>query len=237
METVIHNSKDLPENVWEIIVVVDVYRAFTCLPLLFESGIEKAVLAATPEDAFGLKKDDPGLLLAGEVGGKPIKGFDLDNSPGNILRATPGFFNGKTVVQRTSSGVQKALTALDGAGEVFLGSYSLARATAAYILEGSKKRICIWPSGTEENQEYPEDKWCARYLEHLLGNGEYDHRRALREILFHEATRKFLHEGKSQFPPEDPILCLQRDIHDFTLKVARENELAVVRSIACGSLE
>jgi 2-phosphosulfolactate phosphatase len=117
-----------------VAVIIDVYRAFTCAPLLFSMGIEKLFLIATPEEGFALRERDRDLLLVGEVSGIPIKGFDVGNSPSEILRKGPRFFKGRTVLQRTSSGVQGALLALKVADEVLLGSYAVAGATARYIL-------------------------------------------------------------------------------------------------------
>ena len=89
-------------------VIIDVFRAFTCAPLMFSLGIQKIILVSTPAEGFTLKDKNPDSILVGEVGGIPIKGFDLGNSPTQILKQDPSFFVGRTVVQRTSSGVQGA---------------------------------------------------------------------------------------------------------------------------------
>jgi 2-phosphosulfolactate phosphatase len=212
-------------------VVVDVFRAFTCAPMMFSLGIETSYLVATPEEAFALKKKDPNLVLAGEVKGVPIKGFDLGNSPGQILSRNKGFFSGKTVVQRSSSGVQGAIAALAGADEVLLASYTLAGATARYIRSRQPERVSIVAMGVQLKEKAPEDEWCARYIANLLGAEDYDHNEALREILFQETTQKFLRGDRPEFPAEDPILCLQRDIYDFVLKVHRDGDLVSVKKV------
>ncbi len=66
-------------------VVVDVFRAFSCTPLLFSLGIKRSILVATAQEAINLKDRDQRLILIGEVGGVPIEGFDLGNSPSQIL--------------------------------------------------------------------------------------------------------------------------------------------------------
>jgi 2-phosphosulfolactate phosphatase len=212
-----------------IAVVVDVFRAFTCTPLMFSLGIEGSILVATPEEALSLKQLDPDLILVGEMGGGPIEGFDLGNSPSKILTQGSGFFRDKMVVQRTSAGVQGALAALDVAEEVLLGSYVLSAATARYIIARAPERVSIVAMGVQLKEKAPEDEWCAQYIAHLVGGADYDHNAALTEILFHETTQKFLRADKAHFPAEDPILCLQRDIYDFVLKVMREGDRVVVR--------
>ena len=121
-------------------VIIDVFRAFTCTPLLFSLGIEKSILVATPQEAFALKRDKNDALLLGEIGGVPIEGFDLGNSPSEIRRQDPSLFKGRTVVQRTSAGVQGALAALTTADEVLVAGYTNARATADYILAQNRNR-------------------------------------------------------------------------------------------------
>ena len=212
-----------------VAVVVDVCRAFTCAPLMFSLGLKQSILVATPEEALALKQQDENLILAGELNGAPVEGFDLGNSPSEILRKDPAFFQGKTAVQRTSAGVQGAIAALDAADEVLLGSYSLAGATARYIFSISPQRVSIVAMGVKLKKKAPEDEWCACYIAHLLGADDYDHNEATRDILFQETIQKFLSKDRPEFPSEDPILCLQRDIHDFALRVDREGDLVVVK--------
>jgi len=212
-----------------VAVVIDVFRAFTCTPLLFSLGIQKAILVATPAQGLALKRQDPGLILIGEVGGAPIDGFDLGNSPSQILKQHPTFFKEKTVVQRTSAGVQGALAALGTADEVLLGSYNLAKATAQYLLSKKKDLVSLVAMGWNLEIKAPEDECCARYMAHLLGVGDYNHTQALREIIFHESAQKFLRRDKPYYPPEDTIICLQRDIYDFILRVDREAGQVIVK--------
>ncbi len=214
-----------------VAVIMDVYRAFTCAPLLFSMGIEKLFLIATPEQAFALKEKDRDLILVGEVSGIPINGFDFGNSPSEILRKGPAFFKGRTVLQRTSSGVQGALLALNVAEEVLLGSYTVARATAQYILSKNPQAVSLVAMGWEAKERAPEDEWCVRYFSQLLGNGSYDHNEALREIVFHKTTQRFLRGEADSFPPEDPLICLQRDVYDFALRAEKHADQVEVHKL------
>lgn len=212
-------------------VIIDVFRAFSCTPLLFSLGIKSSIFVATPAQALKLKHRDPSLLLIGEIGGAPIENFDFGNSPSQILNADPGTFANRTVVQRTSSGVQGALAALKTAEEVLLGSYGLARATAEYILARRPREVSLVAMGWDLKEIAPEDEGCARYIAHIMGSGTYNHLQSLREIVFHESTRKFLRGDTDYFPPEDPILCLQRDIYDFVLRVKQAADFVRVEKI------
>lgn len=215
-------------------VVIDVFRAFTCAPLLFSLGVERGILVSTPEEAIALKKENDALVLVGEVDGAPIQGFDFGNSPSQILKHDPSFFMGKTIVQRTSSGVQGALSAIENSEEVLLGSFALAGSTAKYILQKKPAHVSLLAMGWNLETIAPEDEWCAAYLAHLLGKGDYNHVEALREIIFHDQAQKFLQRKKPHFPPEDPLLCLQRDVYDFVLLAEREAGAVVVRKMVNG---
>ena len=214
-----------------VAVIIDVFRAFTCAPLLFSLGIEKSILVSTPQEAFALKEKNSELVLIGEVGGIPIEGFDLGNSPSEILKKGTAFFNGKTVVQRTSSGVQGVLTALDVADEVLPASYALAKSTARYILSKQPPRVSIVSMGWALKHIAPEDEWCGVYIAHLLGVSDYNHNEALEAILYNQTTQKFFDPEKPHFPPEDPIMCLQLDVHDFALRATRDDGTVVVNKI------
>jgi 2-phosphosulfolactate phosphatase len=214
-----------------VAVIIDVFRAFTCAPLLFSFGIQKSILVSTPQEAFVLKEKNSELVLIGEVGGIPIDGFDLGNSPSEILKKGTAFFDGKTVVQRTSSGVQGVLTALDVADEVLPASYALAKSTARYILSKQPPRVSLVSMGVALKEIAPEDEWCGRYIAHLLGVNDYNHNEALKEILYNQTTQKFFDPEKPHFPPEDPIMCLQLDSHDFGLRATRDDGKVVVNKI------
>lgn len=214
-----------------VAVIIDVFRAFTCAPLLFSFGIQKSILVSTPQEAFALKEKNSELVLIGEVGGIPIEGFDLGNSPSEILKKGATFFDGKTVVQRTSSGVQGVLTALDVADEVLPASYTLAKSTARYILSKQPPRVSLVSMGVALKDIAPEDEWCGRYIAHLLGVNDYNHNAALKEILYNQTTQKFFDPQKPHFPPEDPIMCLQLDVHDFALRATRDDGNVVVNMI------
>jgi 2-phosphosulfolactate phosphatase len=212
-------------------VVVDVFRAFTCAPFMFALGLRRCILVSTPREAFELKREHPEFILIGEVGAIPIEGFDLGNSPMEILMRGRRWFEGKTAVQRTSAGVQGALAAIGVADEVLLASYVTAAATVSYILSKRPERVSIVGMGIELREKAPEDEWCGRYIAGLLGAAEYDHLQALSEILQHDTTRKFLDAARPVFPVEDPILCLQRDIFDFALLAYRDGDRVAVRRV------
>lgn len=231
MEVTRYSMLEGAQSARGLAIVIDVFRAFTCMPFLFSQGIEKSILVSTPEEALALKQDNPELLLAGEVKGVPIDGFDFGNSPWDILKQDPSLLQGKTVVQRSSAGVQGAIAAMDVADEVLITSYTNARGTVEYVLSRRPEQVSVVAMGVQLIEKAPEDEWCAAYIVHLLGAGDYDHSRALQDIIPNKTTQKFFDPTKPHFPPEDPILCLQRDMHDFAMRAEREDGLVVTRRV------
>src|SRR5262245_24942782 len=101
-----------------MVVVIDVLRAFTTAAYALGAGAQGVRLAPGPEAAFAWRGAEPGLLLAGEVGGKPIPGFDFGYSPSAIdAISASGRLRGSSLALRSSAGVQCATRAV-GAEDV-----------------------------------------------------------------------------------------------------------------------
>ena len=86
-------------------------------------------MVSTTDEAFALKRQTPDLLLMGEVNAFPIEGFDLPNSPSVIDKQD---LRGKRLVMRSTAGTQGVVGAAH-ADELYVGSLSVAKATAASI--------------------------------------------------------------------------------------------------------
>ncbi len=209
-------------------VIIDVFRAFTCAPLFLHFGVSRLILVADPDEAVALHRKHPDWLLAGEVDEVPIEGGDLGNSPGEILRKGEAFFRGKTLIHRTTAGVTGAAAAMDSAREVLLGGFLTAAATARYIESSRPETVTLVAMGSRAAEPAPEDEACADYLEHLLCGKAFDPPAALRDILFAPSAAKFLRGDKPYLPPEDPAVCLQRDLFDMVLGTERDGGFVTV---------
>jgi 2-phosphosulfolactate phosphatase len=205
-------------------VIIDVFRAFTCEPLMFHCGAVRVLLEGDPAACLAYREADPAVVLVGEVNEKPIDGFDLTNSPSLILAHGPAMFAGRTVVHRSTAGVTGALAALERCDEVLLASYPTAQATAEYILRRRPQLVSIVAMGIRSQAPAPEDEACGDCIESLLGGRPYDHVAALAAILAHETAQKFLRGDKPYLPKEDPAICLQRDLFDFALRAERRGD-------------
>jgi 2-phosphosulfolactate phosphatase len=207
-----------------VAVVIDVMRAFTCAAVMFHLGAQRIILLAEPEAVLALKREQ-GLLAVGEVDGRKVDGFDLGNSPSHILAAGREMFAGRTVALRTSAGVTGAVAAARRAEVVILGSFVTAAAIARYVqtLTPPPTVVSLVAMGAGGREVTPDDEACADYVEHLLTGEPYDHVTALRRVVEHECTRKFLRGDQEHFPVADPLYCLQRDVFDFVILATLEN--------------
>ncbi len=212
------------EDARGLVVVIDVFRAFTCAPMFFHMGARRLLLEEDPDRAVSLKKEIPDSILVGEVNEVPIEGSDAGNSPSEILRLGEEFFKGRVVIHRTTAGVRGAVAAHKSAQEVVAGSFVMARAIADYILHKNPDTVTIVAMGDRAKAPAPEDEACAHYLEHLLCGTAYDHLRSLENIVFQPTAQKFIQGLKPYLPPEDPIFCLQRDIFDMVLRVEKKDQ-------------
>jgi 2-phosphosulfolactate phosphatase len=95
-------------------VVIDVIRATSTIVTALANGATGVQPVAEVADAFALKAQNPGALLAGERGGAPLPGFDLGNSPEDFTRKR---VKRKRIILTTTNGTQ-ALAACAGARTV-----------------------------------------------------------------------------------------------------------------------
>jgi 2-phosphosulfolactate phosphatase len=203
-------------------VIVDVFRAFTTAAFCIGAGAREIVLVADHEQALALKRQDPSLFLTGEIGGRPIPGFDVGNSPSAIERLD---LTGRRVVQRTSSGTQ-GVVAAKAARAVVLGSFVVAQATVRY-LQRVADDVTVVAMGAAAQEESEEDERCASYLAaSLRGATPEGHGMVLRTP--HD-------EWEDWFPRRDAELALEIDRFDFALPVAREDGLLVARPVRSDS--
>lgn len=199
-------------------VIVDVFRAFTTAAFCVAAGAREIVLVADHEQALALKRADPTLFLTGEIGGRPIPGFDAGNSPTAIAALD---LSGRRVVQRTSSGTQGVVAAAAARG-IVLGSFVIAAATARYLARVADE-VTVVAMGPGDGGDSDEDLACAMYLGALL-RGE---RPRLPQIALRGDE---LPEGwPDWFPRSDALLALEVERFDFALPVAREGGLLVAR--------
>lgn len=207
-----------------IVVVIDVLRAFSCSALMFHFGIRDLTLVSTPAEALRFRTREPDWLVAGEVKGMKVEGFDIGNSPSEIVAKGASFFRGRHVAARSSAGTQGVLAAAATAEVVMLGSYMTASAIATYILRHAESDtdVTIVAMGFEGVRPSVEDDRCGDYIESLLDLGAgsrrpYDHLQAIWECMHDPEIAASLRGEHDYRPKEDIVIALQRDLFDFVM--------------------
>ena len=200
-----------------VVIVIDVIRAFTVAACAFAGGARRLWLVRTIDEAFALRRQEPQALLAGEIGGRMIPGFDLNNSP-SLMAATD--VRERTIIQRTGAGTQGAVGAIN-AEHLLVCSLANARATATYARKLAASMgglVTLLP--TDQRLPSPgEDIICADYLEALLREQENASAQLAANLGKLDAGGRFdfLMQGDSDFPFEDIALIKGADRFDFVM--------------------
>jgi 2-phosphosulfolactate phosphatase len=206
-------------------VIVDVFRAFTTAAFCVAAGAREIVLVADHEQALAMKRDDPSLFLTGEIGGRPIPGFDIGNSPSAIEHLD---LSGRRVIQRTGAGTQ-GVNAAAAAHAIVLGSFVIAEATNRYLRRVADE-VTVVAMGHGGAETSNEDEACARYIAARLTDTPTDVSAIIASLWKDEDPN-----WPDWFPRRDAELACEVDLFDFALPVAREGGLLVARPVRSGS--
>ena len=218
-------SESIPDS--DVLVAVDVLRAFTTAAYLFSIGVEVIYPVAKVEEAFKLRELMPDCLISGEVDGIKVPGFDFGNSPSEIIAKN---LAGRRIIQRTSAGTQ-ALEPGSRARVMLTAALTNISATVRYIQKVAPGTITLVQTGLFPGQGWgDEDAACAEAIEQMLCGDEVDWANVARRVRF---SRSGAHYDGSRldFPPEDLEMALKIDAFAFAMVVERKIQLNVMRCI------
>ncbi len=163
-------------------------------------------------------------MISAEEEGAPVTGIPISNSPTQMSEVE---IAGRTLIQRTTSGVQAVLAARE-AERILVTGLVTAAATSRWLQRSSPALITLLASG--EDLDHPEDRACALYLESLLLGRKPDLPLLLGPL---RASQRFadLRAGRSAgFPPSDLEVALEADRYAFAMPVQRDALGLVVRA-------
>ncbi|TCN40136.1 2-phosphosulfolactate phosphatase [Kribbella orskensis] len=144
----------------EVVVVIDVIRAFTTAAAAFAAGAERIVCVEKLDQAFALRDQSLGAVLMGEEHGQRPEGFDLGNSPVEVAASD---LTGAHVIQRTSNGT-RGLASAHQAVALLAAAATNITATARWITEHHPHS----PVTALCTGDTSEDEGCAVHLGALL---------------------------------------------------------------------
>jgi 2-phosphosulfolactate phosphatase len=204
-------------------VIIDVFRAFSVSCYASDAGAVRIFATATDEEAFRLKGKYPGAVLAGEKNERKIEGFDLGNSPTEILKTD---IRGKTVVQTTTAGTNGLINAIN-ADIVITGSLVNAEAIVRYIKSVNPENVSLVAMGYRGCISAEEDLLCAELISDGIKGTSSHAAEKIPELRTKSGRRFFEQENIDFSPPTDFFLCIMKDRFNFILKAERRSDSVI----------
>ncbi|WP_425364564.1 2-phosphosulfolactate phosphatase [Candidatus Tisiphia endosymbiont of Mystacides longicornis] len=207
----------------QVIVVIDVFRAFTTAAYVLDHNPVTYILASDSAVVSRLISNfnNPVLIGKSEKGANLI--YDVPNSPTRVQDIT---IVGKNVLHRTAAGASGILLAKE-ANIVLAAGFINASATAEYIKTLPNTEIIIIPMGHEGNTPSLEDNICAEYIKALIHGKKLELIKFL-PILQEGSGKYFFSQDQWQYPKEDFFRCLEVDRFNFIIKATIMNDYAIL---------
>jgi 2-phosphosulfolactate phosphatase len=209
------------------LIVVDVIRFTTTAATALSIG-RTVYPARSADEAFAVASRLKDPLLAGELGGNVPSGFDLPNSPVQVmaLRQVPcGSFTAanRPIVLVSSSGAQLLMNSLS-AQDVYLGCLRNITALTEYVASRHEK-VAIIGAGTRGQFRREDQIGCALIAERLVEKGFECGDDASRDIVkkWHGVNTDVIREGRSA-----DYLRRTGQVHDLEFVLHYQEDLSVV---------
>lgn len=145
----------------KIVVVVDIFRATSCMVTGLAYGVSSIYPVATVDECFEMGKK--GLITAGERGGQKIDGFEIGNSPFEYMQEK---FKGKSIAITTTNGTKTILASLD-AEQILIGAFLNLRALANHLTR-SNKDVLIHCAGWKGSVNIEDTLFAGALIEEII---------------------------------------------------------------------
>lgn len=202
-------------------VVIDVIRASTTICSLLSKDVNKIITVGELNEAYKLKKENPGFVLMEERNALKPEGFDYGNSPSELEDVD---LKNKTVILTTSNGT-KGIVNAKNADEIIIGCFNNFNAVINYIKGKNSKTISLLALGSD-NVNTPEDEIFAEYLKAKLENKNYDISNLKEKVKDSRSVRITTMAGYA----EDIDYCLKFSLYNIVPKVLKENNMLVIKN-------
>ncbi len=210
-----------------LVVVIDVFRAFSVAAYASAAGVRHIIPVASIEDARALKARHPDALLVGERHARRLPGFDSGNSPTELERLD---LRGRMLIHTTHSGTQ-GLTNATAADEVITGALVNAGAIVRYVQSRAPACVTLVRMGHEARENCDEDDLCAELIARRL-RGEPDVTDIRERLRQAPSAVKFFDPACDWAPERDFELCTRVDAFDFVLRLEPQQPMPGLRSVS-----
>ncbi|PGH39020.1 MAG: 2-phosphosulfolactate phosphatase [Candidatus Nephrothrix sp. EaCA] len=119
------------------VVVVDIFRATTCMVTALAHGAEGLMALSDVDACLKMKSQD--WIIAGERDGKKIQGFDKGNSPYEYMGDD---IRGRKIAFTTTNGTQ-AIEKSKEASEIIIGSFLNFNRIAKHLLFNDRHTVIV----------------------------------------------------------------------------------------------
>lgn len=207
------------EQATGLVIVIDVFRAFSTACYVFSAGAKRIVAVETIKDALTYKKTNPEYILIGERKGLKVDGFDYNNSPSQIKGES---FQGKTIIMTTGFGTKGIIRATN-ADDVLTGSFVNSSAVVAYVKQKNPDTVSF--VCTDDTFYNNEDFQCAAYIQSLINDTPISFPVIRRFLEEHPCTDRFLKSPVEPYFLEDFELCMRINFYPAVLQAVQEKGL------------
>lgn len=198
-------------------VIIDVFRAFSVECYAYDAGAARVIATGDTGEALRLREEYRNTVLAGERHEKKVPGFDLGNSPTEILQFN---LTGKTMVHSTTAGTN-GLVSATGAEILLAASLVNASATAQYIRNVNPGQLSLVAMGYRAKESAEEDLLCAGYIKSLVTGSIRSYEKEISDLKNSSGKRFFNPANLGFSPPTDFFLCTMTDRFGFVLRAER----------------
>jgi len=202
------------------VIVIDVLRAFTVAAYAFAAGAKSIILVSTPEEALTLREQIPKALAMGEEKGRPIKGFDFNNSPTAMVGQD---FSNHQLIQRTSAGVQGVVRCIQ-ADTLLVGSFVCAEATVQYIRQQAPESVTFVNTGIIYHRDGDEDIACSDYMTARLRGERPDTQSFIERVYNSTSGQLFTDPSHPIYPRSDLEHSTEADRFNFAMQAKRTDD-------------
>lgn len=150
-----------------IVVVVDVFRATSAIATALYHGVDSVRPIAGLENFTDFPKHEQ-RVWAAERGGQCVEGFDLGNSPLDMI-AKSGFLKGKELVLSTTNGTQAIEAARKNSG-LITGAYVNISAVVDFLVQRQESVLFIC-AGWKGRVNLEDSLFCGDASRRLLQRG------------------------------------------------------------------
>jgi 2-phosphosulfolactate phosphatase len=203
-----------------ITVIIDVFRAFSVVCYASDGGAVKIIVTDEVSKAFDLRESYKKVVLVGERDEKKIPGFDLGNSPTEIIKTD---LTGRTVIHTTTAGTNGLINAAN-ADMIITGSFVNAAAVAKYIQQIHPDEVSLVAMGYRASISAEEDLLCAEYIKSLASGKNVAFGNRISDLRLSSGRRFFQPENLDFSPPTDYFLCTMTNRFNFILKAKKRTD-------------